>query len=123
MTHKSFSITDRLKSFKYAFMGLIHLFKYEHNSWIHLAVMLLVLIIGCIVDLSTTEWIFVVFAFGIVFTAELFNTAIERLTDLNSPDVHPLAKQAKDLAAAAVLIAAITAVVIGLIIFIPKIFG
>ncbi len=123
MTNKRFSLIDRIKSFKNAIDGVAYLFRHEHNSWIHLAVMLIVLIVGYIVDLSATEWILCVFAFGIVFTAELINSAIERLTDLYSPDTHPLAKQAKDLAAAAVLIAAVTAVIIGLVIFIPHVFG
>jgi diacylglycerol kinase len=85
--------------------------------------MMIALVIGFIVKLDALEWIMLVFAIGLVFIAEIFNTAIERLTDLKSPDVHPLAKQAKDLGAAAVLVASVIAIIIGLIIFIPKVFA
>ena len=123
MTKKSFSIIDRVKSFINAFHGLAHLFKNEHNSWIHATVMLIALVVGIIEKLNATEWIFIAIAIAIVFITEILNTAIERLTDLYSTNHHPLAKQAKDLGAAAVLLAAILAIAIGLIIFVPKIFG
>lgn len=123
MSYKKFSLGDRFRSFKGAFHGLIHLFRNEHNSWIHAIVMLIALIVGYIVKLSPFEWILISIAIALVFITEIINTAIERLTDLYSPDIHPLAKQAKDLGAAAVLLAAILAIAIGLIIFVPKIFG
>jgi len=123
MAKNTFSLRSRFRSFKYAFQGLGHLFRFEHNCWIHATIMMIALVIGFIVKLDALEWIMLVFAIGLVFIAEIFNTAIERLTDLKSPDVHPLAKQAKDLGAAAVLVASVIAIIIGLIIFIPKVFA
>jgi len=121
MTSKPFKIKSRITSFKHAFNGLIHLFKKEHNSWIHAAAVVVVVSAGFIFKINTTEWILVTFAIGFVFTAEVINTSIERLVDLTSPKNNQLAKEAKDLAAAAVLVAAIVAVFIALLIFVPKI--
>jgi len=120
MTNKPFNIKSRIKSFKYAFDGLIHLFKKEHNSWIHLTAVVLVVAAGFFFKVNTVEWVLLTFAIGLVFTAEAINTSIERLVDLASPERNQLAKEAKDLAAAAVLIAAIIAVIIALLIFVPK---
>ena len=121
MPDNPFKIKNRFRSFKYAFEGLIYLFKKEHNSWIHALAMLVVIVAGCIFKLNTIEWLFVIIAVGLVFAAELINSSIERLVDLASPDINPIAKQAKDLAAAAVLVVAIVALLIGLMIFVPKI--
>lgn len=122
MAKHPFSLKKRISSFKHAYDGLIHLFREEHNSWIHVLAMLVVVAAGFIFHLSTLEWILVCLAIGVVFTAEVINTAIERIVDLISPGIHPLAKQAKDLGAAAVLVTAATAVVIAVLIFGPKIF-
>ena len=108
-------------SFKYAFQGLCHMLKTQHNAWIHIAAMVTVICLSFYFRISRTEWIFVIFAIGFVFAAELINTALERLTDIVSPEKQAQAGQVKDLAAGAVLVAAITALIIGLIIFIPKI--
>lgn len=121
MSYKPFNIKSRIKSFKHAFNGLIHLFKTEHNSWIHVVAVLVVVVAGFFFKINTVEWILVTFAIGLVFTAEVLNTSIERLVDLASPNQNQLAKEAKDLAAAAVLVAAIIAVIIALLIFVPKI--
>ncbi|MCK5821344.1 MAG: diacylglycerol kinase family protein [Bacteroidales bacterium] len=121
MTNKPFKIKTRINSFKHAINGLIHLFKNEHNSWIHALAVLVVATAGLFFKLNTFEWVLVTFAIGLVFTAEIINTSIERLVDLASPNHNQLAKEAKDLAAAAVLIAAIVAVIIALFIFVPKI--
>ena len=118
---KKFSIKKRLKSFVYAGKGIITLFKHEHNAWIHCIFTILVITAGFYFDVTKSEWVTLVLCIGIVFAAEAFNTAIEKLTDLVSPDIHPLAGKAKDLAAGAVLISAITAAIIGLIIFLPYI--
>ena len=112
----------RLMSFKYAFQGLQHLLKSQHNAWIHSLAAVIVTCFSFYFRISRTEWIFVIFAIGFVFAAELLNTALERLTDIVSPEKQARAGQVKDLAAGAVLVAAITALIIGLIIFIPKIF-
>jgi diacylglycerol kinase (ATP) len=98
------------------------LFRSQPNAWIHLAAAAGVIAAGWITGLSVTEWLLLIFAIGLVFTAELANSAIEELVNLVSPGYHEKAKRCKDLAAAAVLAAAITAAVIGVIIFLPKFF-
>lgn len=121
MKKKKFSLKARAKSFRYAFSGIYTLIKNEHNARIHLCVTIGVLFSGFFFELSAAEWINFIFAIGLVFSAEAFNSAIEYLSDLVSPEYHPLVKKAKDVAAAAVLLTAIAAALIGLIIFVPKI--
>ena len=111
----------RILSFKYAFKGVFFLFKDQPNAWIHLVAAVGVVIAGLIFNLSTTEWLWIVFAIGFVFSAELFNSAIEEVVNLVSPEFNKKAGMIKDLAAAAVLISAVTAAIVGLVIFIPKI--
>jgi diacylglycerol kinase (ATP) len=115
-----FSIKKRLLSFKYAFNGIKKLFITQHNSRIHLTIMLLVIIAGFFFHISKNEWFVVVIVTGLVFAAELFNSAIESIVDLISPEYHKKAENAKDYAAGAVLIAAIISAIAGLIIFAPK---
>ena len=115
------SIAKRLKSFTYAFHGLKVLFQEEHNSWIHLFVTVCVIIAGVLLKLSVLEWVAVAFAVGLVFSGEIFNSAIEDLSDVVCPERDERIKKVKDLAAAAVLVNAITAAVIGLLVFVPKI--
>lgn len=112
----------RLKSFQYAFKGLFHLLRKEHNARIHLCVLLLVFLAGWYFEIKRYEWIAVLLCMALVMSLEAMNTAIERLTDLASPEYHPLAGQAKDVAAAAVLWAAIFAVIIGCYVFFPYVF-
>ena len=121
MKKERFSLKKRLLSFKYAFQGLGDMFKNEHNAWIHLFATACAVIAGILLRVSSEEWIALVFAIGVVLIAEAFNTAIEALADLVSPDYHRLVKRAKDLAAGGVLLAAIAAVIVGAIIFVPKI--
>ncbi len=109
------------KSFRYAFNGISILFKEETNARIHLIVATITIVVGWMLKISITEWCFVTLCITLVIMAEAFNTAIENLTDLVSPKVHPLAGKTKDLAAGAVLILSIGAVLVGLIIFAPKI--
>lgn len=116
-----FSIKSRLQSFVYAFHGLWYFLKTEHNAWIHLFATFSALILGLIFEINTTEWLFVVLAITMVLTAEAFNTAIEYLVDYISTKRHPMAGLIKDIAAGAVLITAIGALIIGLIIFLPKV--
>jgi Diacylglycerol kinase len=111
----------RLKSFVYAGRGIRMVFSSEANMKIHLAIMLLVVIFGFVFQLSAMEWIACVLCFGLVVGMEMMNTAIENVVDLASPEKHPLAEKAKDIAAGAVLICAIISVVVGIIIFLPKI--
>lgn len=113
---QSFSIKKRLKSFGYAINGLITLLKSEHNTWIHLFATMVVIIAGFIFHISVLSWFMIVVAIALVWITEAINTAIESIVDLVSPEFHPLAKKAKDVAAAAVLIAAIIAVIIGFIV-------
>ncbi len=119
---KPFRISERVRSFKFALNGLLTLFKTEHNTWIHAAATLAVIAAGFFFNVTRVEWCLLVFAIASVWVAEAFNTAIEFLADAVSPDVHPLIKQAKDVAAAAVLIAAIGAAVVGVIVFWPYVF-
>ncbi|WP_294580682.1 diacylglycerol kinase family protein [uncultured Thomasclavelia sp.] len=110
------------KSLNYAISGIISCIKKERNIKIHIIFMILVIICGFIFHLSITEWLICILLFALVISLELVNTAIEAVVDLCSPDYHELAKYAKDVAAGSVLISAIASVVIGLIIFIPKLF-
>lgn len=110
-----------IKGFGYAFSGLAYAFKSQLNLKIHLLFATIVIAAGYYVNLSTAEWLWIVASIGLVLMAELLNTSLEVLVDLVSPEIHPKAKIIKDVAAAAVLITAITAAAIGLIIFIPKI--
>ena len=115
------SIQERIQSFKYAFAGIRSFASSEPNVKIHLFMTVLVVIGGVYFNISSIEWMLVVLAIGFVLTAEAFNTAIEHLTDLVSPDYHELAGKTKDVAAGAVLIAAIASATIGFFIFLPKI--
>jgi len=117
-----FSIKKRGQSFGFAFNGIVQTFKNEHNFWIHLAVMLLVIIFGFALNVSTNEWLVIILCFGTVLSAEIFNSAIENLTDLVSPEQNSKAGLVKDMAAGAVLVSAIAAAIVGLIIFVPKLF-
>ncbi len=110
-----------LKSFVYAFNGIKHAVLTQQNFRVHLLIALLVLIAGFILAISTTEWLVIIIVMGVVFSAELFNTALEGIVDFISPDYDKKAGLIKDYAAAAVLITAIAAAIIGIIIFAPKI--
>lgn len=118
---EKFSISKRLKSFTYASNGLKVLFQEEHNSRIHLFATVCVIVAGMLLKLSILEWVAVAFAVGLVFSGEIFNSAIEDLADVVCPERDERIKKVKDLAAAAVLVNAITAAVIGLLVFVPKI--
>ena len=96
--------------------------QHYQNLDFHLLVMVLVIIAGIGFGISRMEWVAVILCFGMVISAELFNSAVERLTDLAHPDLHPLAGKVKDIAAAAVLVTAIAAAAVGLIIFLPYVF-
>lgn len=116
-----FDFKTRLKSFSYAFSGLKFLIQTQHNTWIHLLAIGMVVCCGSLLNVSLTEWCFLIFAIGFVLVTEAVNTAIECLTDLVSPDYHELAKITKDVSAGAVLLAAISAMLVGMIIFLPRI--
>lgn len=118
---ESFSLKKRLKSFCYAFNGILLVVKKEHNAWIHCGFIVAVSIAGYLFSLSKLEWIIVVACFGAVLTMEAVNTACEKIVDFISPTYHQQAGEIKDIAAGAVLITAIAAAIIGLLIFVPKI--
>lgn len=118
---EAFSIVKRAKSFSYAIRGIKIFFKTQHNAWLHIFATLIVIILGIYFSITLIEWALLVFAIGLVFVTEALNTAMEFDMDLTSPEFHPFARDTKDIAAGAVLISAITAVIIGGIIFIPKI--
>jgi diacylglycerol kinase (ATP) len=118
-----FSIRARIKSFDFAFKGLGLFFATQHNAWIHLAAMVLTIVSGYYFSISVSEWCLICMAIGFVIFAEIVNTAIEFLTNIVSPEYNKKAGEVKDLAAAAVLVSAITAVALGLIVFIPKIYA
>ena len=92
----------------------------EHNAWIHVVITICVVIAGFLLQISLFEWIAVVLCVGLVFALELVNSAIENMSDFVSPEKNDIIKKVKDLLAAAVLVAAICSVIIGLIIFLPK---
>ena len=112
-------LKKRIKSFGYAFKGIASLLKREHNAWIHCIAILVVTLAGIHSNITSTEWCIVIICFGMVLAAEGFNTAIERLVNLVSPDFHPIAGDVKDVAAGAVLICAICAAIAGCIVFLP----
>lgn len=111
------------KSLSYAISGIIQCVKKERNIKIHFFVMILVIISGFLFQISITEWLICILLFALIISLELVNTAIEAVVDLCTQEIHPLAKIAKDTAAGAVLISAVASVVIGLIIFVPKVFN
>lgn len=113
-------VQKMLRSFRYAFKGIGFLTK-ENNMKFHLMAAVVVLSAGFYVQLSATEWTVIIIQIGLVFSAEAFNTAIEKLCDFVSPSHQPLIGKAKDLAAAGVLIVSIVAIIVGIIIFLPKV--
>lgn len=115
-------LRKRLKSFRYAGRGLLLLTR-EPNARIHLVAATLVVATGLALGIRAADWAILTLCIGLVLAAEGLNTALERLVDLASPDWHPLARDAKDLAAGAVLITAVAAAIVGLLIFAPYLVG
>lgn len=111
-----------INSFKYAFQGILASLKTERNMKIHMIIMVLVIIAGMIFKISKIEWMICILLFVVVIAGELLNTSIETIVDMIMPEKNEKAKIAKDVAAGAVLVLAIGAVIIGFIIFIPKIY-
>ncbi len=122
MSSKPFSFKERLRSFHYAWEGFRFLLKDEHNFRIHFMAMLFAIAFGFYFRISSFEWIALILAISGVLVSESINTSIEKLSDLVSPDFHPLVKIAKDVAAFAVLLTVLVAIIVGGIIFLPKIF-
>ena len=109
-----------INSFKYAFEGIVQAYIGEQNLKIHTVIACLVILFGLILKISYVEWLVCLILIALVLMAEFFNTSIEYLVDLASPEIHPLAKATKDTASAGVLMMAIISAIIGLIIFVPK---
>lgn len=110
---------SRFASFRHAFAGWWYVLRTQHNAWIHALASVVVLAVALGLGLGRTDWALLILTVAMVWVAEFVNTAVETLVDLLSPDIHPLAKIAKDVAAASVLIAALAAVVIGILILGP----
>lgn len=114
-----YDIKKQLYGFGYAWKGIRCCIGKEQNLSFHLIAAIIVVIAGFILSITKIEWTIVILCIGVVIAAELFNTAIERLVDSVSPQQHPIAGKVKDIAAGAVLVCAVTAAIIGLIIFVP----
>jgi len=120
MKSEKFSVRKRLRSFGYAFNGLKVMFTEEHNSRIHLFITAIVVVFILIFRFTLLEYGLLAVAIGLVFMAELFNSALENLADHISPEQQEKIKKVKDLSAAAVLVSALTAFVVGCLILGPK---
>ena len=114
-----YDFKKQLRSFGYAWKGIRCCIGKEQNLSFHLIATVVTVIAGFLLEITRIDWMIVILCIGVVIAAELFNSAIEKLVDLVSPERHPIAGQVKDIAAAAVLVCAATAAIIGLIVFIP----
>jgi diacylglycerol kinase len=113
-------IRSRLAAFRYAFAGWWYVIRTQRNAWIHATGSIAVVGLSLWLGLTITEWLFIIIAIAFVWTAEFINTALEAVVDLATEEQHPLAKVGKDVGAAAVLIAALTSIVIGILVLGPK---
>jgi diacylglycerol kinase (ATP) len=118
---RSFSIGSRIDSFGHAFRGIGSLLVSERNAWIHVLATLVVVVAGLVLGIDRDEWWAVMLAIGLVWSAEAFNTAIEGLCDVVSPEDDPRIKRVKDMAAGGVLLAALAALGVGMLVFVPRI--
>ena len=116
---RPFEFTGRIRSFRHAIRGIFRMLRCQHNARIHAAATLLVLVTGFVCRLAAGDWCWIILAISIVWTAEALNTAFEFLADVASPSFHPIVRDAKDVAAGAVLITAIAASIIAALIFWP----
>lgn len=107
------------QSFRHAFAGLAHALRTQRNARIHVLVAMAVIVLGVALGIEPIKWTVIVLTMGFVFVAELFNTVVEAAIDLVTEEYHPLAKTAKDVAAGAVLIAAVTAIIVGVLLLGP----
>lgn len=112
-------LRSRMQSFRHAFRGWFYVLRTQRNAWIHSAIATIVFIVGLWLELPLRDWAIIILTAAVVFAAEFMNTAIEVVIDLASPDEHPLAKVGKDVGAAAVLVAAFAAILIGVLILGP----
>jgi diacylglycerol kinase len=115
----SLTFTGRIRSVRFAVKGIATMLQTQHNAWVHAVATIVVIGLGLAVGLSAAEWCWIVLAMMSVWAAEALNTAVEFLTDVASPSFNPTAGNAKDVAAGAVLIAALGAIVIGFLVLGP----
>lgn len=120
---KRFSIIARARSFKYALRGIHIILKTQHNFWIQIIGAIIVVILGIRYNITAVEWAVLVIASTAVLVTESINTAFEFDIDLTSPEYHPYARDTKDVAAGAVLLSVVGAIIVGCVIFVPKIFA
>lgn len=116
-------IVGRIRSIQFAIEGWATVLHNEKNTWVHAVVSILVVGLGFLLDISLDQWILLILTVAMVWIAEFFNSAIEMMINLISPEFHPMAKKSKDIGAAAVLIAATASILIGLLLFLPPLLG
>jgi diacylglycerol kinase (ATP) len=110
---------SRLHAFGYAFRGCWYVLRTQRNAWIHALLTTLVILLAFWLKIPLRDWAILLILIAMVWTAEFINTALEAVVDLASPQNHPLAKVGKDVGAAAVLIAALTSMLVGLLVLGP----
>ena len=121
--HQVFSVKDRIRSFRFAIHGFHMMLKSQHNAWVHATATVLVIVLGFVCHINREEWCWIVLAMISVWTAEALNTSLEFIADVASPEFHPLVKSAKDVAAAAVMLSALGALIIGLLVLGPPLWN
>ena len=119
---QKFQFTGRIRSVRHAIRGILRMVRCQHNAWVHAAATVVVLVAAFALRISAADWCWIILATSIVWTAEALNTAFEFLADAAAPEFHPLIRDAKDVAAGAVLLSAIAAATIGGIVFWPYLF-
>ena len=115
--------SGRLKSMRYAFVGAVKLITTEHSVMVQFSIGVAMILAGIYFEISATEWMFQTLAIGLVLCIEGLNTAVEKIADFIHPEYHEKIGFIKDIAAGAVFFAAMVAIAIGAIIYIPKMFG
>jgi len=113
-------VTGRLKSFTFAFKGAVKLISTEHSIMVQFTIGILITLLGFVMNISSTEWMFQTLAIGLIVSIEGLNTAVEKIADFIHPNYSQRIGFIKDIAAGSVFFAAITAIIIGLIIYVPK---
>ncbi len=112
-----FRIRKRIESFRYALNGLKTLLVTQHNAWVHLVATVVVILLGAFLRIPCDDWIPLIIVITIVWVAEALNTAMEFLSDAAVPEIHPLIEKAKDVAAGAVFMSALSALIVGILVF------
>jgi len=110
-----------IRSFKYAAEGIFTFFRHERNGQVQCIAAVIAIVLGFWLNITAAEWIAVLLCIGAVFSLEMINTAMEKLCDLIQPELHPAIKVIKDISAGAVLLSAVASLIIGIIIFLPRV--